>query len=128
MPSRVAQYLIAMVFLILGGWALLSPQTVIDLAFTPAYSEDSFLVRFCIACFGAQACLFGIMALAVHFTARSFLVLALALLPFFVFDWYFHWVVPVLTPVGMLDLLGNLIMLGLCLYGWRRALHEERTA
>ena len=45
----------------------------------------------------------------------------LALLPFLVFDYWFYRVEPVLTPIGLIDAVGNLIMLALCYAGWRRA-------
>ena len=128
MSALTAQRLIAAVFLILGGWALFAPQSVIDLAVTPEYRDDGFLTRFAMACFGAQACIFGVMSLVVRYTSRGFLVFALILLPFFVFDWYFHSVVRVLNSVGMLDLVGNIAMFAFALYGWRRARAEEAAA
>lgn len=127
MSIRTVQYLIASVFLILGGWALFAPASVIELAITDEYREDSFLTRFIMACFGAQAVLFGIMTLFVRFSSTAFLVLAILLVPFFVFDWYFHFHVPVLNSVGMFDFVGNAVMFVLCLYGWRIARAEEQT-
>jgi len=121
MTARLCQYLIAAVFLTLGGWALLAPASVIELAVTPAYRASDFLIVFALACFGAQAVLFGIMALIVRWQARAFLVFALLLLPFFVFNWYFHYEVPVLNSIGMLDFAGNLVMLIAAMIGWRAA-------
>ena len=95
-----AQFLIAAVFCVLGGWALLAPASVIELAVTPAYRDDSFLARFTMACFGAQAVLFGLMTLAVRWQVRGFAVFAALMVPFFLFDWYFHYEVPVLTIIG----------------------------
>lgn len=126
MTVRTAQWMIAAVFLALGGWALLAPGSVIDLAITPEYRANTFFTRFIMACFGAQAVLFGVMALVVRFTPKAFLVFAFLLLPFFVFNWYFHYEVPVLTTIGMLDFAGNVTMLVLAIIGWRAALHEER--
>ena len=125
MTALTIQRMIAAIFLILGGWALLAPASVIDLAITPEYREHSFLLHFTMAAFGAQACLFGLMAMVVRFGSKGFAVLAALLVPFFVFDWYFHWIVPVLTPVGMLDLMGNVAMFALCIAGWRKAKGEE---
>lgn len=125
---RVAQALIAAVFLVLGGWALLAPSSVIELGVTEAYRDSTFLTRFAMACFGAQAVLFGLMTLAVRWTARGFLVFAVLLLPFFGFNWYFHYEVPVLTSIGMLDFAGNLTMLVLAIVGWRAARAEEGRA
>ncbi len=128
MTALAAQRLIASVFLVLGGWALFAPQSVIELAVNPEFRDDSFIARFAMACFGAQACIFGLMSLVVRYTSAGFLAFALILLPFFVFDWYFHSVVPVLNSIGMVDLAGNLVMFGLAIYGWRKAKLEEAVA
>lgn len=127
MTARTAQLGIAAIFLLLGGWALFAPRSVIELAVTPEYRDTGFLVIFAMSCFGAQAILFGIMAIFVRFTSRAFLVFAILLLPFFVFDWYFHSVKPVLNSVGMLDAAGNVAMLALALFGWRKASQEEQV-
>jgi hypothetical protein len=122
--SRTAQSLIAAVFLILGGWCLFAPASVIDLAFTEPYRDIGFINRFTIACFGSQAVLFGLMALVTRWNARSFAVFALLLLPFFGFNYWFHYKVPVLTSIGMLDFAGNVTMLVLAVLGWRAAKAE----
>jgi len=121
MTARTAQFLIAAIFLILGGWCLFAPTSVIELAFTEAYRDTSFINRFTIACFGSQAVLFGLMALVTRWNARSFVVFAVLLLPYFGFNWYFHYEVPVLTSIGMLDFAGNVTMLALAILGWRAA-------
>ena len=126
MSARTAQFLIAAVFLILGGWSLFAPVHVIEVAFTQAYRDTSFINRFTIACFGAQAVLFGLMALVTRWNARSFAVFAALLLPFFGFNYWFHYEVPVLTSIGMLDFAGNVIMLVLAIVGWREAKAGEQ--
>jgi hypothetical protein len=121
MTARTAQSLLAAVFLMLGGWCLAWPQSVLDLAITPAYRSNDPIVPILVACFGAQAVLAGIFAAFSTFTRRTFLVFGIALLPFFVFDYWFYAVAPMLTPIGLLDAAGNLAMLGLCWVGWNRA-------
>ncbi len=121
MTARTAQYLIGTVFLVLGGWALLFPRSVIELTIRPEFHSGDFLATFAIACFGAQACLFALVAFTARFTRRTFAAYALALLPFFVFNWYFYFEVPLLTELGLLDFVGNSIMLLLCWLGWRAA-------
>lgn len=128
MSARTAQFLIAAVFLTLGGWALFAPSSVIALAVSEPYRDSTFLTRFAVACFGAQAVLFGLMALVVRWRARGFLAFAVLLLPFFGFNWYFHYEVPVLTSIGMLDFAGNVTMLVLAIIGWRAAEREEARA
>ena len=124
MSARTAQFLIAAVFLMLGGWALFAPASVIALAVTDAYQDNTFLTRLTMACFGAQAVLFGLMTLVVQWNARSFAVFAVLLLPFFGFNYWFHYEVPVLTSIGMLDFAGNVTMLALAIMGWRAAKAE----
>jgi len=125
MSARTAQFGIAAVFLLLGGWALFAPSSVIALGVTEAYRDSTFLTRFAVACFGAQAVLFGLMALTVRWSARSFAVFAVLLLPFFGFNYWFHYEVPVLTSIGMLDFAGNVTMLVLAIIGWRAARADE---
>jgi hypothetical protein len=127
MTARTAQFLIAAVFLVLGGWCLFAPSSVIALAFTEAYRDNSFINRFTIACFGSQAVLFGLMALVTRWSAGSFAVFAVLLLPFFGFNYWFHYEVPVLTSIGMLDFAGNVTMLVLAIFGWRAARAEARA-
>lgn len=127
MSARTAQFLIAAVFLTLGGWALLAPSSVIELAVTEAYRDSTFLARFTMACFGAQAVLFGLMALVTRWSARAFQVFGMLLLPFFGFNYWFHYEVPVLTSIGMLDFAGNVTMLVLAVFGWRAAKAEARA-
>ena len=124
MSARTAQFLIAAVFLILGGWALFAPGSVIALGVTEAFRDSTYLTRFTMACFGAQAVLFGLMALVTRWSARSFAVFAVLLLPFFGFNYWFHYEVPVLTSIGMLDFAGNVTMLVLAVLGWRAASRE----
>ena len=121
MSALTTQRLIGLVFAVLGSWALIAPKSVIDLAVQPDFRSDDYLASFALACFGAQACLFALVAFTARFTRLTFAAYGLALLPFFVFNYWFYFQVPLLTEIGLLDFLGNLIMLGLCWHGWRTA-------
>lgn len=121
MTARTAQHLLASVFFVLGGWCLVAPGMVMALAFTPAYQSSDPIASILVACFGAQAILAGIFAAFSIFTRRTFLAYGIALLPFFVFDYWFYAVEPMLTEVGLLDVVGNVIMLWLCWIGWKQS-------
>ena len=56
-----------------------------------------------------------------RFEQRTFLAYGIGLLPFFVFDYWFYVVVPMLTWVGLLDVVGNVVMMGACVAGWQAA-------
>jgi len=119
MSTRTLQYLLASVFVVLGGWCLVSPGSVLALAVQPAYQSDAPIVPFLVGCFGAQALIAGLFAATARFTRTTFLAYGLALLPFFAFDYWFYAVTPILTELGLLDLAGNLVMLAVCWLGWR---------
>jgi hypothetical protein len=121
MSVRAIQWCIASVFFVLGGWCLLAPGSIMELTITPEYRSDAPIVPILIGAFGAQALLAGLFAAFSRFERATFLAYGLALLPFFVFDYWFFAVEPMLTWVGLLDLAGNVVMLGLCILGWRVA-------
>jgi hypothetical protein len=121
MTVRRIQWAIAAVFFLLGGWALLAPQSVIGLTFVPQYRVGTPILPFAVACFGGQAMIAGLFAAFSRFTRVTFLAYGIALLPFFVFDWWFTFVDPVFTNLGLLDAAGNAVMLVLCVIGWRKA-------
>jgi hypothetical protein len=125
MSVRGIQWGIAAVFFILGGWAMLAPGSVIDLALLPRYRAGTAILPFAVACFGAQAMIAGLFAAFSRFTRATFLAYGLALLPFFAFDGWFTFVDPVFTKVGLLDAAGNAAMLALCVAGWRKAGSRE---
>jgi hypothetical protein len=52
------------------------------------------------------------------FTRRTFLVYGIALLPFFVFDWWFFYREPIFNELILLDVVGNVAMLALCARGY----------
>ncbi len=115
------QRLLALPFLILGGWCLIAPQMVERLTITPEYQHLSVTSALFIGCFGAQAVLGALFIAFSRWTKRTFAIYAAALLPFFWFNYYFVFVVPVLNRWMMLDFVSNLAMLALCFWGWRIA-------
>lgn len=121
MTVKQIQYFLASVFVILGGWCLLAPRSVMLLCFQPQYHSSDAIVTFVIGGFGAQALISGLFAALSTFKKRTFLGYGVALLPFFVFNYYFYVVVPMLTIVGLLDFVGNVVMIVLCYVGWKAA-------
>ena len=116
--ALVMQRCIAAVFLGLGSWCLFAPGSVIALGVRPEHQSQSLLSLVLMGAFGAQACLGGLFAWFATFTRRTFIAYGIALLPFFVFDWWFYAVRPVLNELVLIDAIGNLAMLLLC---WRGA-------
>jgi hypothetical protein len=110
--------LIAAVFLGLGGWCLLAPMSVVELTVRPDRQTGLPLTAVPIGAFGAQAMLVGLVSATSRFTANTFLALGLAMLPFFVFDWWFYSVQPLFNQLILLDVAGNLAMLAACARGW----------
>jgi len=121
MSPLLAQRLIAAPFLVLGSWCLLMPGMVERLGVRPEYYHGSTTTALLIGCFGAQAVLSGLFAAFSRFTRTTFLVYAIALLPFFWFNYWFVFVVPVFNRWMALDFACNLAMLALCVVGYRRS-------
>ena len=121
LTTRHLQLFLASVFFILGGWCVVAPMSVVALCFRPEFQSSSPLVPILVGSFDSQALISGLFAAFAKFTRGTFLAYGIGLLPFFGFDAYFYLVRPVLTEIGMADLLGNIIMLGICIYGWRKA-------
>ncbi len=119
--ARSWQTLIALPFLVLGAWALLSPATVQLVAFRPEVRLDAPILNLTIGAFGAQAVLAGLFALTSRFSRWTFLAYGIALLPFFVFNYWFVFVVPLFSAGMAIDFIANLAMLGFCVMGWRAA-------
>ena len=119
MSALLAQRLIALPFLILGSWCLLMPDMVERVSIRPEYYHGSTTTALMMGCFGAQAVLSGLFAMFSRFTRTTFLVYGLALLPFFWFNYWFVYVVPVFNAWMALDFVCNLAMLALCAIGYR---------
>lgn len=121
MTPLLIQRLIAVPFLGLGSWCLFFPQMVEGLTLTPAYQHNSPTSALLIGCFGAQGVLSGLFAFFSRFTKTTFLVYAIALLPFFWFNYWFVFVTPMFNAWLALDFVSNLGMLALCILGWRKS-------
>ena len=120
MTPILAQRLIAVPFLVLGSWCLLLPEMVERLGVRPEYYHGSATTALFIGCFGAQAVLSGLFAAFSRFTRTTFLVYGLALLPFFWFNYWFVFVVPIFNQWMALDFIANVAMLVLCALGYAK--------
>lgn len=117
----------SVIFLILGGWCVLSPATVETLSLKPEYRHLSATSTLLLQCFGAQALLVGLLGLVSRFTATTFLVFGLcASLPFFVFNAWFVFVSEMFTALMLLDFAGNASFLAIGIAGWRLMQGEGR--
>ena len=119
MTPLFIQRLIALPYLILGGWCLVAPHMVERLVLNPAYQHLSATSALLIGCFGAQAVLGGLFIWTSRWTRNTFLTCAIALLPFFGFNYWFLFEVPMFNHWMALDFLSNAAMLGLSVWGWR---------
>jgi len=127
MSALLIQRLIAMPFLVLGGWALLFPAMVERVTLTQAFQHNSPTTTLLIGCFGAQAVLSGLFAAFSRFTKTTFLIYGVALLPFFWFNYWFVFVVSAFNVWLALDFASNIAMLALCYLGWRRLNRTEAS-
>lgn len=119
MSPLVAQRLIAAPFIVLGGWCLAFPEMVERLSVRSEYYHGTATTALFIGCFGAQAILSGLFAAFSRFTKTTFLIYGIALLPFFWFNYWYVFVVPIFNEWMIIDVVSNLVMLGLCVVGNR---------
>lgn len=126
MTAKHLQIALGCIFLVFGGWVMLFAAQVEQLILTPAYFIGTTSSSVILGCFGAQAVLCGTIILSSRFTKQTFLIFGLVgSLPFFVFNYYFVFVVPVFSGWMVFDLIGNLGILGCGLAGWRMMSREE---
>ena len=118
------QRLIALPYLILGAWCLITPHMVERLTITPEYQHLSATSALLIGCFGAQAVLGGLFIWFSRWRRITFLVYAIALVPFFWFNYWFVFEVPVFNQWMVLDFGSNAAMMALSLWGWRKMQDE----
>lgn len=95
------------------------PGMVERLSLRPEYVRGDTVTAVLLGCFGAQAVLAGLFAWFSRFTRTTFLVYAIALLPFFWFNYWFVFVVPLFSEWMLLDFGANVAMLILCVIGYR---------
>jgi hypothetical protein len=112
---------------VLGAWCLVFPGMVEQLAFRPEYRHGSATSALMMGCFGAQAVLSGLFAWFSRFTRATFLAYGAALLPFFWFNYWFVFVVPMFTRWMLLDFGVNVVMLALCLIGYRASANRATS-
>lgn len=120
MTARKLQPCLSLVFLLLGSWCLFFPSIVVETTFRLELAFASEQARLIMGCFGAQAVLTGAIILTARFSSMTFLVFGLAgSIPFFVFNFWFLFIEPVLNQWMLLDFAGNLGILVIGIWGWR---------
>jgi|SRR4249919_1223793 len=125
MRAHTLQRILALVFLVLGAWCLLQPRMVESLAIRPEHQVLNATSAVFIACFGAQAMLCGVLIWFARFTPKTYLAFGLlGSIPFFAFNVYFYFVVPIFTRWMLLDFVGNVVILACGLWGYRLARRE----
>jgi hypothetical protein len=128
MQSIHIQRLIALPYFGLGGWCLFAPHMVERMTINPEYQHLSATSALLIGCFGAQAVLGGLFIWFSRFTRAAFVAYAIALLPFFGFNYYFVYELPILNRWMALDFGSNAVMFILSIWGWRMKIREEANA
>lgn len=82
------QRLLALPFLIPGGWCLVAPHMVERLGINPDYQHLSTTSALLMGCFGAQAVLGELFIACSRWTKATFAIYGVALLPYFWFNYY----------------------------------------
>ena len=119
--DRKSQLFMGTVFTGMGLATMLFPKTTAELAFKENYLGKEGVtkpLKRIMQCFGSQATLCGVLILSSKFTAETFKVFGLSMIPYFAFD-YLAWSSGALTPFGAIgDAVGNLIFVSCSLVGY----------
>ena len=111
--------LLAAIFILLGGWALLFPAMVENLVLKPEYYAGTATSKLLMGCFGAQAVLTGVALSFARFRPIGFLVFGcIGSIPFFLFNYYFYFELGMFTEWMLVDFVGNIGILALCVMGY----------
>ncbi|KAI8929429.1 hypothetical protein BC831DRAFT_443566 [Entophlyctis helioformis] len=114
------QFFLATTFLGLGTLPLLAPKFCLQYGFTPktlvpGISQGAELIT---QFFGSQACLCGLLFATVKMTKTAYKAFGLAMIPYFVMDYYYLLVDPAFTPFWYLDVIGNAVIAYCCWIGY----------
>jgi len=120
--ARRIQFTMGTVFTGMGLLTMLFPSQVVRYSFTKEFlsmpdkdAANSPALLLSIQCFGSQASLCGLLILSSQFNKQTFLNFGLAMIPYFIFD-YYYWQQHALTNFGAIaDGIGNIVF-GVCCY------------
>lgn len=117
------QHVLALVFLVLGGWCLFHPTAVLQLCLRQP--EITPTRKFLVGCLGAQALINAAQFLTSSFTRAPYVTFALSMITFFVFNYFLVFVAPFASKY--MATLGNLAIVGACLYGVWWPIHTSQS-
>ncbi len=119
--DRKSQIFMGTVFTGLGLATMLFPKKAAELSFKEEFLGKEGVskpLKLTMQCFGSQATLCGILILTSKFTADTFKIFGLAMIPYLAFD-YYAWQTDALTPLGAIgDAVGNVIFAACSLVGY----------
>ncbi len=115
-------------YLALGLATMALPDVMLDISVQdPSQGND--LTRLVFQCFGFQATLCALVILTSRFRAVTYLAFAAAVIPVFVFDYWFWTVEPVLTGFGAaIDAVFNVIFVTMCWIGFQQERRADELA
>eukprot|EP01032_Pedospumella_encystans_P016802 gene16802-19154_t len=108
------------IFTSMGLATMIFPKMITELSFNKEFlGKDGVTppLKLAMQCFGSQASLCGLLILSSKFTSRTYRNFGLAMIPYFVFDYYF-WSNGALTTFGAAgDAIGNTVFASCCFLG-----------
>lgn len=116
-----AQRLQGLIFLFMGGACVVAPGALLHLSLTKPPPLDDAATLLIFQCFGAQACLCGLLLLTARMDARAFKAWTMAMLPFLVFDAYFYQNGMLTTFGAVGDCAGNILFIAVSCHGASQA-------
>lgn len=120
---RVIQRVLGTVFAGMGLATMLFPTEITSMSLHKKFLGEQGVtapLKLAMQCFGSQATLCGVLILSSEFTASTYQTFGVAMIPYFVFDYYF-WCSGALTTFGAAgDAMGNIVFSVCCLLGYNK--------
>lgn len=126
-PAKPTRYAIATGFLSFGIVAFVAPDFIQALMVRPEFHSGFPIVSLAIAALGAHAIAAGIFAAIRNFKSWTFLGFGTAMLPIFVMDYWLYAIAGAFNPMILLHAGGMLVMLALCVRGFRVMQSHEQA-
>jgi hypothetical protein len=123
--SRHIQNILAAVQIARGFLCVAAPSVLFAPGVADSGPEGYAAMRALSLMIGVQAVLCGGVVATTSFTSATFAFFAALVCPLLAVDYYFYVSLPIFTEVILVDFALNIVVLGLCYWGYMRAAGRE---
>jgi hypothetical protein len=123
--SRHIQNILAAAQIARGFLCVAAPSVLFSPGVADSGPEGCAAMRALSLIIGVQAVLCGGVVATTSFSSATFIFFAVLVCPLLAVDYYFYVSLPIFTEVILVDFALNIVVLGLCYWGYMRAAGRE---